>query len=455
METRLSAYTDTTTDTLGTQLAGKADQTDLDALETEVATKADQSAMNSFDARITTNTNNIAVVKNAPVNIDYPEFAGYSTADAKVNAAIAALGSQGGRIFIPPGSRSATGPVTITRGDVEIFGSGPNRTLWAIQGNYNAFYWQGAAAVRGSLHDLWIGSFAARTAGFGLRVSGSSAASHIDNFAADRITFQNLFQPMFTEYLDRCQVSRLLFVQSISGAVGASLWRMLACVDTRASDLIAYTTAGTFPTEGILLDSDCDTNMLSGLEILDCGYGIRLRNSVGGSSTGPRLIRIRDCCIESSAASGILIEDGRDVQIVGGHAAVNTGSGVRVLGGTLLKIIGFSSLQNQLHGYHLNGGLGHTALVGCDASNNSQQTHATYDGIRIEDNQQHVSVQGGAFGDYVYTLTNKQRYGISIGSVNTDYIRVSNADLSRNQTGGLANFSTGTHNAIGTGANVT
>jgi hypothetical protein len=250
---------------------------------------------------------------------------------------------------------------------------------------------------------------------------------------------------------------RVKYIQSITGAaIAGSLFRVISSASHDFHRVVVQrTTAGNIASDALTLDSDTDTMLLHQCELLNANRGMLMQNSIGGSSTGPRLVRATDCFTEAMTSSGVVITDGRDIRLKGHEAAVNGGSGIDVSGGTAIRISDSLALQNQLHGYYVHGtGVNGALITGSDASNNSQASNAGYDGCRIEDNTSHVRVVGNRFGDFFFTLTNKQRYGLSIGSVSTDYIVAANNDLSGNATGGLANFSGGTHNAIGTGGNV-
>lgn len=365
-----------------------------------------------------------------------------------LGAALTAL-SSGGRIFLLPGAAQLSGATTITtRTDITVEGAGPNLSQVVVNGNYNAFTVSGVCS-RITFKNLWIGSFAARTSGLGISVVGTSG-THSDNITLDNVMFQNTAQAAFAQYVDSMSWSRVKYTQSIaSAAIGGSLFRVLSSASHNIDGIVTQATAGTIASDALVLDSDTDTMIVTRCTLDRANRGVVMTNSIGGGSTGPRLVRVTDTYVELCASSGYAVTDGRDVRFKGAHAAANTGAGFDVSGGTSVKLSDCIALQNGTHGYYVHGSTVNDArLMGCDASNNSQNTSVTYDGIRIEDNTSHVRVIGSRSGDYVFTLANKQRYGLSIGSTSTDYIVAQGNDLSGNTTGALGNFSTGTHNSV-------
>jgi hypothetical protein len=362
-----------------------------------------------------------------------------------LGAALTAL-SSGGRVMLLPGAHQLSGAVALTtRTDITIEGAGPNLSQVVVNGNYNAFTVSGVCS-RIRFKDLWIGSFAARTSGLGISVVGTSG-THSDNITLDNVMIQNTAQAAFAQYVDSMSWDRVKYTQSISSAaIGGSLFRVLQCASHNIDGIVTQATTGTIASDALVLDSDTDTMIVTRCTLDRANRGVVLTNSIGGGSTGPRLVRITDCYIELCASSGYAVTDGRDVRFKGAHAAANTGAGFDISGGTSIKLSDCLALQNGTHGYYVHGSTVNDArLMGCDASNNSQNASVTYDGIRVEDNTSHVRISNSRSGDYVFTLANKQRYGLSIGSTSTDHINASDNDFIGNTTAAVGNFSTGTN----------
>lgn len=393
---------------------------------------------------------NVAVIQQAPLNV-----AQYSN-DVAATLALAQTATRG-RVYVPSGVYDLSAPLAYaSKNDIELFGDGPNATRIRVTGNFNAISVTGTCS-RLTFRDLWLGSDAARASGIGLSIIGSSPPC--SGFLIENVTIQNMPQLLYCESLQQSHIKRLTLIQSIAGAVVGVGAHFLKGVSLRMHDWMGFVTAGTtIGSDWLRLDSSCDTVMATNFELLGAGgFGVNMLNSLGGSETGPRLVRLKDIYCESGASSGFKLTAGRDIRMRGCHAAVNTGHGFHIATGPVsTRLADCISLQNNLHGYFVEGNTGDVALIGCDASNNSQGTTNTSDGLRIEDSSQHVRVIGGRYADYVFgTGGNRQRYNISVGSTSTDYIVISGCDVNpAGSTGGIGNFSGGTHNAIGTGGNV-
>jgi hypothetical protein len=125
---------------------------------------------------------------------------------------------------------------------------------------------------------------------------------------------------------------------------------------------------------------------------------------------------------------------------------VNTLSGFTITGGDSIVLQNCFSLQNGTHGYAVTGGTG-VGFLHCTASNNSQTTTNTNDGINIGASVTHVRVIGCRSGDFVLSLSNLQRYGLTLSS-STDYIVARSNDLQGNSTGDLQYASSGANNNV-------
>ena len=149
---------------------------------------------------------------------------------------------------------------------------------------------------------------------------------------------------------------------------------------------------------------------------------------------------------ESNTSGGFLIEGARDVHLASCHAAINGGPGYKVTGGDSVQIYDSLAYQNNEEGIILTGGRG-LEVAGCVCSNNGQTANNTYDGIAVGSGISSVRISHNRSGDFLLTLTNKQRYGLSVAT-STDYINVIANELSGNQTAEMLSTSTGGNNVI-------
>jgi hypothetical protein len=362
-------------------------------------------------------------------------------------AAAAAL-PNGGVVYLPAGNYPfLTSPVLNNIKGVTFQGDGYNATALIMGASgVNIFSFTGSCD-RCRVRDMWIGSFFARASGAGISIVGS-AGLHTGEIMIERVTIQNVPAPFFVQYADKIDIVGLQFIQSIASATTGVVLYMDTSIVVTMERVTAYTTAGTFPNNVVQIDHDCDTIVMKNCVLLNgAADGVAVLKSSG--TTGPRLVRFNSVYVESMVGNGFQQSEGQSVHYTDCHAAVNGGTGFSVVGGKAIKFRGCFSLQNGLQGFLINGaGINRCSLIDCTATNNSQLTHNTYDGIRIEDNTTHVTVAFCTLGDFYNTPVNKQRYGLSIGSIGTDYITAWGNDYVGNQTAGLGDFSTGSHNLI-------
>lgn len=391
-------------------------------------------------------------------NVVYPEtygahVDGITDESAAWNKALAAIPSSGGMLVVTPGQHLLAGPINIAaRRDIAIVGYGRNASMIVMgAANFYLFTLSGAFS-RIIIKDCWLGSLVARSTGGGISAIGTGAL-HADNLRTIRCTLQNLPNPLVMQYIDQWRHDDLQIIQSIAGATVGAAVTMNTALSGRFDNIQATATVGTYPQDVIQLDYDCDTILFVNGEIAQgggaTGAGLHLLNSAGGTHTGPRLVRAFGMMIEA-CVHGFRIEDCRLLELHGCHSAVNAQHGYLFTGGTGIKCVGGDSQQNGHMGYEIFGVTGDVLLQGVTASNNGTSASNTYDGCRIDDNSKNVTVNGGTFADFV-TLPSTQRYGLSTSSTGTDYLTIlgiRTATGAGNLTGGLGNFSTGTHNQV-------
>lgn len=386
-------------------------------------------------------------------DITHPDFGAVTQQESGANILLAintASSAGGGRVLIPAGAfYTANGISPNAVASVDIWGTGCNSSQIVVNGNVSAFAFTGVCS-RVTIKGLWIGTFSVRSAGWGISITGTVAV-HSDTFFIEDVAIQNTFQGVFSFYLDQSRFRDVRYTQSLVGANGPIIFDFLASISIRSNDCMVICVIGVLGGNAMTIDSDCDTIHVVGFEVTGntsvLGHGIQLINSLGGGHTGPRLIRLLDCSLEGMV-QGVHIDAGRDIRALGVHCAANSGHGFLVNGGDSTTLTQCLALQNGQHGYYFNGGT-MSAAIGCTASNNGQAANVTWDGMRIEVNVTNVRILGCKSGDFIYTLANKQRYGLSLAfGVTVDYCRVIGNDFTGNTTGPVGNFSTATHNLL-------
>ena len=365
---------------------------------------------------------------------------------AQAGAAINFAQGQAAQIYFASGQYlTTTGFAFNAVSDLEFIGDGPNSTRIFMGSNVNGLAFTGVC-TRITIRDMWIGTPTNNSAsGTALSVIGT-VGTHSDSFLIENVVVQNAPVPFFFQYLDNSRMRRLRYYQSRASATTQQVYMLDTCITVFAFECDNFVTAGALPSDVYVVRNDCDTVDLIGCVALSgTGYGFSISNPSGTS--GPRLCRLTNCYSESNTLSGFSISGGRDVRLTDCHAAINLQNGFAVTGGVSVSLLHNFSLQNSQHGIAVTGGTS-VGLIANTCSNNSQQTTTTYDGIRIENNVVGVRCLGNRSGDFVFTLTNKQRYGISIGAVGTDFHCVTENDLQNNTTGALGNFSAGVNNIV-------
>lgn len=363
-------------------------------------------------------------------------------------AFVACNAAGGGTVYLPAGDyRLESGFDWAAFSNIHVLGDGPNATsLWVVGNSIIVFNVTGVS-TRLMFEDLWIGSGSARTGTGGIHVTGTSSSSVASEIYVNRVSVQNLNEPYKWQHVHQSRIENSRAMQSVTSGITSHGLYFFDVVSTRVHDLIVLVTTGSLGGDYVRIDGDCDTIILDGVEGHGGTTGVGFRFQQGAGSTGPRLTKAVNCYSEIATSSGFLVSAGRDVRLTNCHSAVNGAEGFLISGGTSVVCEGCLSLQNNTYGFLITGGDG-TGIINCTASDNSQATDNAVDGIRIENNVTHARIIGCRSGDFVLSLTNDQRYGLSIGATGTDYIVAIGNDLQGNQTGSLGNFSGGANNQI-------
>ena len=368
---------------------------------------------------------------------------------SSVQAAIDAVNTAGGgTLFFPAGDyRMASGLALPAYSNVHMVGAGPNATsLWVINNNTKVFNITGLA-TRISIENMWLGAGSALTGCVGIEVTGTDSSNPASEIYINKVNIQNMNNCVKWTHVHQSKMDWVRAIQSVVSGITGNGFYLFGVVSSRLNDLQVLASAGSIGGEYFLIDGDCDTVVLNACE----GYGgttnIGFRCQLGSGTTGPRLTRLINCYAEICTSDGFAVTAGRDIRFEGCHAAANSENGFEITGGDSVVLQDCLALQNNKYGFIVTGGAG-VGIINCTASDNSQTTDNTYDGIRIEANVTHARVIGCRSGDFIFSLTNDQRYGVSLGAGTSDYLVCKDNDCQGNQTGDIGNFSTGTSNDI-------
>ena len=360
-------------------------------------------------------------------------------------AAIAAVPGQGGIVYFPPGVFLLNSSIVINaHSNLSLVGAGVSATRLQMNANGVTVLSFTGVCSHITIRDLWLGAAASFASGGCISIIGT-ASVHSDTFVIENVRLQNTPAPWFSQYLDNSQIRNVRVMQTVAGAVKSVAMLMNSCVSNTFTEIVMLSTAGQFVGEGVRVDYDCDTIIFINSQVLHADTGWRCAQTAG--HTGPRLSRFTNCYTESCTGTGWLIQAARDVRLSACHAAVNGGSGFEVTGGDSITICDSLSLSNGRHGIVVAGGTG-VMLSGNTCSNNSQEATATYSGISIGNKVTGVRIVNNRCGDFIFTLPKKQKHGIAIGAVGTDFLVVMGNDLQGNATRALDDSSAGASKMI-------
>lgn len=388
--------------------------------------------------------------KNTKLSETWVSVKDFGTTVTAWQAAIDYVASRGGGVvFFPAGNYAltSTGLTIASQNNVWLEGENANSTSLIIGGNSVTAITVSGTSARCAIRNMWIGSFAARTGCTAIKVTGTSSAAPVSELIIENVKIQNINTGLDIDDCHQSNFHRLRFVHSIASAFSGVGMHLKGAITVNVNNVDFVATTGTFGSDNVRVDKDCDTVTLTNINISGgtTGYGIRFLND--GGTTGPRLTRAVNCYVEETSDSGFHVSAARDVRLQGCHAAVNGGHGFEVTGGDSVVMSDCLSFQNDKHGFVISGGTG-TGIIGCTSTCNSQDTDNTYDGISIGANVTHCRLMGNRSGEFILTVTNDQRYGIDINGTGTDYIIAIGNDTQGNQTGGLNNGSGGSNNAV-------
>jgi hypothetical protein len=404
-----------------------------------------------------TTTTNVALRGLTTYYVDYANgndaWDGLSRGTPKKNLSTV-IGSMR-RIVLAPGFHQLSGTISIpSLQGLRIEGAADYGSQLVVNGNYDAISISGLCD-RITLRDLLIVSFVARASGAGVRMAASGSPHAY--MVMDHVKVQNTHDGIVIDNVQRSHFTRIDIEQTSSGFMAGNGLLMSRTVSTRFDNIVsvAIPGAGTIGGYACLIEYDCDTVSINGLEAARSAQAsLAFSNSLGVGHTGPRLVRINGAWIEASSSNGVAIYSARDLHINGLCSDLNGLDGILVDGGTCIRITSPWVALNNRHGINVTGAGTQEALVQCtitdpDCTNNSQSTDNAYDGISITAAGTPVTVIGGRSGDHdpYGTVTNKQRYGLDIGA-STNYVSIVGTELSLNKTDPIRNQSTGLNNSL-------
>lgn len=405
-------------------------------------------SMLGYNASLVTFNNAVRMLREGGFGHGFDVVAYGATADGVTNDSVAILSaasaanarSGGGTVYFSDFNQNLfaiTSPLTFNAyTDVTFQGQGgPNQTriLMAASGAHCMNFTGTCSRI--TIRDFMLLSNTAWASGFGLSIVGGGTAS--DSFQVERVTIQNTPTPFNIQLCNNSTFRTVHHYQNVASATIGQVFTIAQCISCNFYDFFNTLVTGTLPSHVAVVDYDCDSLSFYSWQVGHAtGHGFRFLKSAG--STGPRLCKLVSCYSESNTGSGYSIEEAQNLDLIGCESAVNTTHGYSQIGGKDLAYTGCFALSNGGHGFDIEGGVT-TGLVNCRASNNSQTTTNTSDGIRVA--AAYTRVVGCRSGDFYLSLTNKQRWGISIAAV--DFLQIWANELDGNFSGSIQNFAAG------------
>src|SRR5439155_19556090 len=190
---------------------------------------------------------------------------------AAIGATIAAVPKQGGIVYFPPGVYLLNSSITIdARTDLSFVGAGVSATRLQMNANGVMVLSFTGVCSRIAIRDLWLGALTAFGSGGCISIAGTKDA-HSDSFVVENVRLQNTPTPWFSQYLDNSQIRNVRLMQTIPGAVKNVAMLMNSCVSNTFTEVVIFSTAGQFGSEGVRVDYDCDTIIFINSQVLHAG----------------------------------------------------------------------------------------------------------------------------------------------------------------------------------------
>lgn len=372
---------------------------------------------------------------------------------ARNAATAAAIAVSGGTVYYPPGFWYHLTTPTIVEGDdlnITFAGEGANASGVVLGAEGVVLFGVANGGTRFHVRDLWIGSFAARAAGYGIQaISTGWPNNQVSEVTVERVTLQNLPSPLHFDQVGGSTIRDVRYLQTIATATVGVVFYLRRAVECHLQDMLLMCTAGSLPSDAVRIDSNSEVQALRcSMVLMGNGansVGWHLMDSIGASP--PRYVYLTNCYGENGYL-GFWVEAGEDVRMTTCETANNSADGWLIAGGDGGTITGSTAYVNQHHGISQTGGTG-WSFTDNMLTNNSQATNNTYDGIHIGSNCIGTTATGNKSGEIMRVLAVKQRYGIYLDGTGTDYLTVTGNHCSvGNVSAGLANFSSGSHNVI-------
>lgn len=390
----------------------------------------------------------IAVVKEAPINVDYPEYGG------DVEAALTAAGTAGigtgAEVFIPPGNRAPTAAYTIPNG-VHVFGAGPSTRI-NCAGNWFAFAFTGGNRSR--ISNLYISASSPQTAaGGGIDFTGAQYNIDVDHIYLGANLYTGL-------KLTPSAQGGIWFIDRIrwNGVTGCNTAIEIGDGTNLLSDVVLSRLSGTAATNTDMVNwiyqrTSTDTIIFNECEFVKGTNGALIaQTAVSGLVTGSRM---RNVLFDTMSAAGVQIDNARDFEFLDCSLQDlgTTSTPAARIGGTNTQAVrwrGGIFQQNQGDGLVISTGAAKTLVHGVTFANNNTFNAAGKAGVSVAANVGKFQVLGCTIGNDLTgtgVAAGHHKYGVVVAAGTSDNYIVTNNTISV-ETTAVSDGGTGTNKII-------
>jgi hypothetical protein len=327
-----------------------------------------------------------------------------------LNNAAASL-TNGGELYIPPGTVTYAGPIVAPE-SVHVVGDGPNVSVLRCTSTTNDFIQSTGTNLVG-VRNIQLESLVTRTAGYAINFS------NVSGYIIDNVRFVDTFNAA------RFNNSHSGWLSRLKVAHGGGVWNQgfwwQSCIDTHV--LASLLNGGTAQLGSgkawFMIDSGNDTFAAHDVGTVcssGAGTGFRFYHSLSPGSFAPRWIRLSHIYCEGSSGvvgagrDGIQIDDALNLYLESGYTGTSL-NGLVINGGTDLRFGKFLSMNNWLRGVVLSAGY-ITTFDTCTFDSNSQGADGNVGHFYIGPSTGRTRIEESYFGNAVLSRTNQPSYAI-------------------------------------------
>lgn len=360
-----------------------------------------------------------------------------------INAAVAALGTNGGQVFFPPGNYKVSGTIAANRDNVHFVGVGIGATkITTSSATLPVFDFGDNVTLRTFLtvQNMMIATSVTRTA------AGFIRARNVADLKVDRCRLDggyigiDLFNTQMTRLLDlhiiNCAPGSGAAIQADGN--GTNLFIVRVCTDAPV---------GSQPSRGLSL-KQWDGVFLTDTQFNHAGTALCIEPAAGNTF---QHLYASNCSFDTNSNVGLLTLPGvgttRRIWFDNCWFGSNSGNGITLDGGADdVQLIAPKIVANGQHGIQLVN-CANVQIVAPTISGNSAAVANTYDGVSASAGVSNWQVIGGNIRP-VAGYGSTQNRAVTIGAGAGDYITVRDVNMNGNNDAAneIANSATGSHN---------